>query len=196
MPWASSSYGVPLLPVIYHRCQGGCFVSSQLPLWSSARQLLDSRMAPKLLSVPLKESSSFLLGPWSPRKKVKHNRLPPLCLIKLERGKRSTPPSGLWTCTGLRIPTQTCLGPESARCSILCQSSNLFVLYFSPMGSQLCSFWHHRTWLPLPSNDSTSVTSRQRIHILLSLLWAKQAHSPQSSTVGKSIVLFTLRAII
>ena len=92
MPWASTSYGVPLLPVIYHWYRGGCFLSSQLPLWSSARQLLDSRMAPKLLSVLPKESSSFLLGPWSPWKEIKHNGLPPLCLIKLKRGKRSHTP--------------------------------------------------------------------------------------------------------
>ena len=36
-PWASSSYGFSLLPVIYCWYQRGCFLSNWLPLWSSAR---------------------------------------------------------------------------------------------------------------------------------------------------------------
>lgn len=185
-----------LLPVIYRWCQGVCFISSQLPLWSSARQLLDSRMAPKLLSVPPKESSSFLLDPWSPWKKVKHNRLPPLCLMKLERGKRSNPPVACEHGQVWGFPSRLALAlrmPDAQFCVrvqiFLSGTFHLWGPSFVPS-----DITEHDC--PLPSNDSLSVTSRQRIHILLSILWAKQAHSPQCSTVGKSIVLFTVRAII
>lgn len=130
-PCNSSSYSFPLLPVIYRWCQGRCFLSSQLPLWSSARQLLDSRMAPELLSIPPKESSSFLLGPWSPWMMDLKGQtewtslLMPHQLREREEGKRSNAPVACEHAS-LRISIQTGLGPESARCSILCQSWNFF----------------------------------------------------------------------
>lgn len=196
MPWASTSYGVTLLPVIYHWYRGGCFLSSQLPLWSSARQLLDSRMAPKLLSVLPKESSSFLLGPWSPWKKVKHNGLPPLCLIKLKRGKRSHTPVACEHALVWGFPSRLALAlrvPGAQFCVRVQIFLSCTFHLWGPSSVPSDITVHYCLFLPM---IAPSVISRQGIHILLSLLWAKQAHSPQSSTVGKSIVLITVRAII
>ena len=194
-PCNSSSYGFPLLPVIYHWCQGGCFLSSQLPLWSSARQLLDSRMAPELLSIPPKESSSFLLGPWSHWMMDLKGQtewtsfLMPHQLREREEGKRSNPPMACEHAP-LRISIQTGLGPESAICSILCQSSIFFSCSFHLWGPS--SAPSDLTEHDCPLLPTTAPQWSQDREYIFSWVFSKPnrlIHPKQSSTVGKSIVL-------
>lgn len=127
--WVSSSYGFPLLPIIYHWGQGEYFLSSLLLLWSLARWLLGCRMAQSCCQFPPRSPapSSKALAPagGSPRMmdlKGQTEWTSPLLSQQFKEGKEL---NIAWDHTLLWISLLTCLSLQRALCSVPCVSSNL-----------------------------------------------------------------------